>query len=267
MSKRDYYDVLGVSKDATEDDIKKAYRKLAMKHHPDRESGDESKFKEVSEAYETLGDATKKSQYDNRGSNFAHGSTYSGGNFSDGNIDLEELFKSFGHQGAPFADLFGGRRAQPRDALYLVNISLEDAYMGRDILVDARVSLTIPKGVRSGTRIHNNGKFYRIDVQPHHKFKRANDDLLVDIELNAIESMLGIDAVLDHLDGSQLQFSIPAGIQIGQIVKLSGKGMKNPETDRYGDLMVRINVAIPKDLSESEKIAIRALKHRSTINI
>lgn len=267
MSKRDYYDVLGVPKDASDDDIKKAYRKLAMKYHPDRETGDESKFKEVSEAYENIGDASKRQAYDNRGSpsGFSHRGFTHG---TSGNADLnEEFMRTFFSEGSPFADIFGQHRAQPRNAVHRVSISLEDAYLGKTAKLSSTATLTIPVGVRSGTKLYADSKFYEIEVQQHYKFKRANDDLLVDIELSAIEAMIGIDAVLVHLDQTQLQFSIPAGIQPGQIVKLSGKGMKNPEIDRYGDMMVRINITIPKGLSKADQDLLKQLQHRDSINI
>ena len=267
MSKRDYYDVLGVSKDASDDDIKKAYRKLAMKHHPDRETGNEAKFKEISEAYDQLGDPNKRAQYDNRDSGFSSGPR-GFAHSTNGNVDLtEEFMRTFFSDGSPFADIFGQHRAQPRNTVHRVSISLEDAYLGKTARISATATLNIPAGVRTGTKLYSDSKFYEIEVQQHYKFKRANDDLLVDIELNAIEAMIGIDAVLVHLDQTQLQFSIPAGIQPGQIVKLSGKGMKNPEIDRYGDMMVRINITIPKSLSDTDKDLLKKLQHRDSINI
>ena len=91
--------------------------------------------------------------------------------------------------------------------------------------------------------------------------------MLVDVEINAIEAMLGMEAVLEHIDNAKLQFKIPEGIQHGQIIKLSGKGMKNPEVERYGDLLVRISVRIPTGLSEESKKMIQTLHHRTTVNI
>jgi molecular chaperone DnaJ len=125
----------------------------------------------------------------------------------------------------------------------------------------------VPKGVRSGTKFYVDGKFYRVDVQQHFKFKRSLDDLLVDIEISAIEAMLGIQASLEHLDEARLQFSIPPGIQPGQVVKLSGKGMKNPESDRYGDMLVRIAIRIPQNMSDSDKATLKNINHRDSINI
>lgn len=275
MSKRDYYDILGIAKTASEDEIKSAYRKLASKYHPDRlaeseKKEGEAKFKEAKEAYETLSDSTKRQHYDRFGHN-AH--EFSGGHAGHGNwsthtsnIDeLNDVFKAFFSQNVNFNnDLFGQRT---RQVTQVVNISLADAYLGKQIKIDSATIINIPKGARSGTKFYVNGKFYRVDVQPHIKFKRANDDLLVDLQITAIEAILGINATLEHLDGTKLQFSIPAGIQPGQIVKLSSKGMKNPENDRYGDLLIRISVLIPRDLSEADKDVLKTLQHREMIDV
>lgn len=273
MSKRDYYEILGVAREASEDDIKSAYRKLASKYHPDKlveteKAAGEAKFKEAKEAYECLSDPEKRQQYDMGGMNtesfFTHRSTPQ-------SADFDEFVKSvFGagngtRHSFRFDEGLFTQQNRPRPTL-AINIALEDAYVGRTIQVD-KSTIVIPKGVRNGTKLFANGTMYRIDVQAHHKFKRANDDLLIDVEINAIEAMLGVETVLSHLDGAILQFTIPAGIQPGQIIKLTGKGIKNPETDRHGDMLVRISVSIPKDVSEVDKTVLKNLKHRTSINI
>lgn len=271
MSKRDYYDILGVAKNASEDDIKSAYRKLASKYHPDKlaeteKAAGEAKFKEAKEAYECLSDSEKRQQYDMGGMNkesfFTHRPTSQA-------ADFDEFVKSvFGTGGARHSfrfdeGLFTQTTQRPTLA---ITIALEDAYVGRTVQID-KSTVVIPKGVRNGTKLFANGTMYRIDVQAHHKFKRSNDDLLIDVEINAIEAMLGVETVLSHLDGAILQFTIPAGIQPGQIIKLTGKGMKNPETDRHGDMLVRISVTIPRDISEVDKTVLKNLNHRASINI
>jgi DnaJ-class molecular chaperone len=270
MSKRDYYDVLGVPKNASDDDIKKAYRKLAMKFHPDRNPDDpssEEKFKEAKEAYEMLSDPQKRTSYDNYGHDFQQGN----GGFTQ-NIDpsaFHEIFNNIfgGRAGFKFNEHGFGTQSSSSPQTFTVNINLTDAYTGKTVKVDKDTHLVIPQGVRPATRLYAGGKMFRIDIQPHYKFKRANDDLLVDIEINAIEAMIGLTAIIEHLDGSKLQFSIPAGIQNGQIVKLSGKGMKNPELNKTGDLLIRISITIPKNLSEEEIKALKAMSRRETIDI
>lgn len=277
MSKRDYYEVLGVAKDASDDDIKRAYRKLAMKYHPDRNTdGDkasaEIKFKEAKEAYECLSDPQKREAYNRHG----HASTdpnFNGGFRPGGqqwsthhNVDINEIFSSMFGGGNPFSGMFNAGQ-RPQQQRQLINISLEDAFTGKQVRLSGGLSFNIPAGIRSGTRFVSENIIYQIDVLQHHKFKRSNDDLLVDIEISAIEAMLGIDAELDHLDNTVLQFAIPAGIQNGQIVRLANKGMKNPESDQRGDLLVRISITIPKTLTDEQKAFLKTMQRREIVNI
>lgn len=288
MSKKDYYKILGLEKNASEEDIKKAYRKLASKYHPDKIPGEngspekkaaEASFKEVGEAYDTLSTPEKRSVYDTYGHtepgfnpNATRGWSHSTGTSTGthSNDGFDEILKSFFGRGGFNTGGFNSdyfNQPQKQQVVYVANISLAEAYTGKTINVEPNVTLNIPKGVRSGTKFYVDNKVFRIDVQPHYKFKRSNDDLLVDIEIGAIEAMLGVDAILDHLDSVKLQFTIPPGIQAGQIIKLSGKGMKNPETDKNGDILVRITISIPRTLSDSERAALKTVSHKDSINI
>jgi DnaJ-class molecular chaperone len=263
MSKRDYYDVLGLAKNASDDEIRLAYRRMASKYHPDKFPDDEKaavevKFKEAKEAYETLSDAQQRAAYDQYGhqeedqSKFQHRTwTFNSGEAAD-----------------VFRDLFGGGFpfTQQRAQIHILNISLEDSYLGKYLKI-GNVTLQIPRGIRSGTKFYHENKLYQINIQTHHKFKRSNDDLLVDIEINAFEAILGLDVTLEHLDQSKFQFNIPPGIQHGQIIKLSGKGMKNPENDRTGDLLVRTSISIPKNLTDEQKGILKKMSRREFINI
>lgn len=266
MSRKDYYGILGLTKDASEDDIKKAYRKLAMKYHPDRnQEGDakvaEEKFKEVKEAYETLSDTQKREAYDNGGRNPFQHNTYTR---EDAEAFKDIFAKVFTERGFDFDNIHVHSASKPTLS---INISLVEAYTGKSIRVDANTVINIPKGIRTGTKLYVNGRLYRVDIAKHPKFQRSNDDLLVDVEISAVEAMIGVNAILEHLDSAMLQFAIPAGIQPGQVIRLANKGMKNPEIDKTGDLMVRINVKIPRGLSESELASLKAITHRDSINI
>lgn len=275
MSKRDYYEVLGIAKSASDEDIKKAYRKLASKYHPDKlteadKASGEAKFKEAKEAYETLSDPEKKAIYDQHGhtdarNSFGHGRThtYHSNTFDE---DFGDVFATIFKNGG-FDSVFTNRNNRPQQTIHLININLLDAYLGRTVKVDNTTTINIPKGVRSGAKFYVDGKVYRVDVAPHPKFKRANDDLLVDTSITAIEAILGVEVIIEHLDGSKFQFNVPNGIQHGQVIKLGGKGMKNPETDRHGDLLVRISVTIPKTLSQEDRVALKSVTHRDSINI
>jgi len=269
-TKRDYYDVLGLAKTATEDEIKKAYRKLSMKFHPDRVPAEEKEqaeinFKEMKEAYEVLSDGQQRSVYDQYGhmdpsqSGFRH-------QYTTNSDDLEEVLRNMFGNGSPFSDIFGRQNTAQQHQRRNINITLEKAFTGVNFK-DNDVNFQIPAGIRHGTKFVHNTIIYQIIIQPHIKFKRSNDDLLVDTEITAIEAMLGVDVTLAHLDGSQLQFTIPAGIQGGQIVRLGGKGMRNPEVDRTGDLLVRINVTIPKTLTDEQRASLKAMGHRESFNL
>jgi DnaJ-class molecular chaperone len=253
----DYYATLGVSKDATVQEIKKAYRQAAMKFHPDRNPDDpdaDNKFKAATEAYETLSDANKKAEYDNRGKNNFHSFFTEGGRTEFNMNDFENIFRNF-----------RTASASPRKPLYRANITLQQAYYGTSISFDNQ-TVRIPAGVRSGNKLYLPDKIVEIHISHHPKFKRSNDDLLVDIKITAVEAMVGLEATITHLNGSKLKFKIPAGCQVGQVIKLSGKGMPNPEHDRHGDLLIRCNITVPT-LTDEEKERIVDIHNRKSIVI
>ncbi len=263
MTQKDYYQILGLEKGSSEDEIKKAYRRLAMKYHPDRNHGDatsEEKFKEINEAYECLSDPEKRQRYDTYGYGsdtsqqdpFSSTRTWT---FTNNNFSEESFFDFF-------------RQRQNQTKIHIVQISLEDAYTGKIAKVEGiSRNVEIPAGIRNGTTLSVDNKLVRISITPHHKFKRAEDDLLIDLEITAIEAMLGIQAFIDHIDGSRYQVSIPAGIQSGQIVRLAKKGMKVVGFNAYGDLLVRISIKIPKSLSQNDIALLKQLSHRETLEI
>lgn len=271
MSKRDYYEILELTKGASDEEIKKAYRRLAMKFHPDRNQGEdkdafEEKFKEVKEAYEVLSDGAKRAKYDMHGHTGPAGPDMFRHTANMHPDELHDVIRNMFGANFHFDEGLFGQRTN-RQPVYGISISLAEAYFGKTLTINSK-KITIPAGVRAGTRlVDEHGTIYRVDIHQHHKFKRANDDLLIDVEISSVEAMLGVDITFDHLDGLKLQFTVPAGIQVGQIVKLSGKGMKNPETDRYGDMLARISIFTPRNLSDTDKELLKKVSHRESINI
>ena len=241
----DHYQTLGVSRDADTSAIKKAYRKLASKHHPDK-GGDEARFKEIQQAYETLSDPNKRAQYDN-----------------------PNPFEQFGGdpfgQGNPFADIFGdifGQRQARRptvnpDAVVDVTITLNQAYLGTNIIVNTGYSqfdLSIPEGTRPGTKFRLSGKGPRNNPQlpPGNLIVRLHiecpDNWGVDDStifkrtyIDSLDAMTGLTLPIEHLDGRKFELKIPKGIQPGERLKMKDLGMPKGH-GAYGDLVIIVEV-------------------------
>ena len=272
----DHYTTLGVNKDATQDDIKKAYRKLAAKHHPDR-GGDTATFQEIAAAYEILSNPEKRQQYDNPRPQFGDGFQQYGG-MPEG---FEDLFRNFG---GPFGDIFGGRRPQPvrnRTLNVQTNISLEDAFNGKILTStlrlpsgrDQTVEIKIPAGIRSNTTLRLAGVgddsvsnvprgdiHLTVNVLPHPTFKREGDDLIFDLEISCFDAILGKTIRFDTIDGKTLETNVPPGIQPGQQLNVYGHGMPNMNNSLMrGRLLININITIPTTLTDSQKTELRKI--------
>lgn len=272
-TKRDYYEVLGLEKSASEEEIKKSYRKLASKYHPDKLSGKpteevtagEAAFKEVKEAYEKLSDRDVRAIYDQHGHTEPGTSQYRYTSAGSDNPDLQDILKSmFGSTN--YGDMFGQRQQQPQQQRRVIYITLEQAYTGF-LYKDNDVQFNLPAGTRNGTKFFHNQIIYQVGVHNHSKFMRSNDDLLIDTSIDAIEAMLGVSVTIEQLDKTTVQFDIPPGIQVGQIVRLRQNGMKNPENDRKGDLLIRISITTPTTLSDEQRALLRTMPRRESFNI
>jgi curved DNA-binding protein len=270
----DYYNILGVDRSASQDDIKKAYRKLAAKHHPDR-GGDTAKFQEISAAYDTLGDPEKKAQYDNPQ---PQGGFQQYGGMPPG---FEDVFAQAFGQG--FGDIFG-RRSQPvrNKTLNLQTyISLEDAFNGKELIAniqlpsgrDQMLEVKIPAGIRDGTVLRLAGMgddsignvprgdiHLSVHVNQHPIFQRSNDDLLMTMQINCLEAIVGCNKRFDTIDGRTLEINIQPGTQHGQVMNVQGHGMPNMSDNRMkGRLLLNISITIPKNLTEEQKNIIRQI--------
>ncbi len=293
MEYKDYYQILGVEKTATEEEIKKAYRELAKKYHPDFNKGDpraEERFKEINEAYQVLSDPQARQKYDQIGTAYAGWSGEGTGPF-----DWNDFFGVAGSgvnvhvDGADFSDfsdffrtIFGnmGGSAQQRTRAYRVpravtqdvTITLEEAYHGTERLINNGVKqkrVRIPPGVDTGQRVRvpemappgpDNmvGDLYlRIHVLPDPRFERQGDDLYTEVTIDAFTAMLGGSVSVPTLGGKDIKLRIPPGTQPGQVFRLSGYGMPKVKRRGKGDLHVRVNVEVPRNLTAQQRALLQ----------
>ncbi len=297
MAGKDYYSILGVSRNATEREIKQAYRKLARKYHPDVNPGDksaEARFKEINAAHEVLSDADKRKKYDQYGDQWQYADQFAkagyktppGWDFSRGS-DNSGFYYASGEEdvGGMFDDLlrqFGGggrgrvRSRRGQDIEVSVEITLEEAYQGstRMVSVDGqRLEVKIPPGVTEGSRVRIAGKgnpgyggsqrgdlYLIISVKPHPLFERKGDDLSVDIQVPLTVAILGGEVEVPTLKG-KLVLKIPPETQNGRIFRLAGQGMAKLNDSSRGDLLVAVKVVLPTKLSSREKELFRELSH------
>jgi molecular chaperone DnaJ len=277
---KDFYRVLGVSKDASREEIKRAYRKLAQRHHPDANKGDpaaEARFKEVSEAYAILSNDEKRRQYDQMRSFVEAGGEriYGFGPNQGGGVrvnvgDIGDLFGE-GGIGSVFEDLLGGagfrgaRERPGRDLETEVTLSFEEAVEGTTITLPQGTKVRIPPGVGDGARIRVAGRgetaagggvagdlYVRVKVGSHPLFRRGREgDLKVTVPVTFAEAALGAEVEVPTLDGS-VTLRVPPGTRNGRVLRAKGRGGPRPKGGQ-GDLLVRIEVEVPQRLSRREK--------------
>lgn len=292
MAEKDLYQVLGVKRGAGKDEVKKAYRKLARKYHPDLNPGNEKaekRFKEINEAYEILSDDKKREQYENLGMgafNQAGGPGNQRG-FEGFSFDFGQFNQSGRSSGAGvqdiFSDLFGGARgAGPRmqrgpDMIMEMTISLEEAVSGviRSISYRSQgtntgtetIKVKIPAGVDNGSKVRLRGRggaginggsagdlLIELRVKPHPIFRRKGNNLYVDVPVSIAEAILGAKIQVPTIDG-MAQVTLPAGTNSGKKLRLRGKGVQSPRGVK-GDQYVEIKIVVPQGLSESQKKAL-----------
>ncbi len=288
MKYKDYYKILGVGREASADEIKKAYRKLARKYHPDvsKEPEAEERFKEVNEANDVLSDPEKRAAYDQLGY-YQSGQEFRpppgwgerfGGGFGGadmGGMDFSDLFaQMFGggmHGGRGFGGAQGFRgAAKGRDVEASLSISLEEAFHGceRSLNLTApgqaarTVNVRIPAGALPGNRLRVPGKgghsahgpagdlYLTIDVTPHKLYRLDDKDIILETPITPWEAALGTTVTVPTLTGS-VRLKVPAGARSGQKLRLAGKGM--PSAKGAGNFYVLLQIVLPSELSEEEK--------------
>ncbi len=284
MADSDYYAVLGVSKTATPEEIKKAYRKLALEYHPDRNKTKEAeiKFKEVTKAYEVLSDPQKGQTYDQFGAAaFEGGAGGPGGPFGGfggqtgryGPFTYTTNGQGFDFDFGGFSDPFeifeqffgGGFSRQPRRPVYSLRISFDEAIKGteKEVQVDGKKQkIKIPAGVYSGTRIRF-GEFDVIfDVSPHKKFQREGSDIVTEEEITFSQAALGDQLSVETVTGP-VNIKIPAGTQPGTLIRLSGKGVPRIRSTGRGDHYVKIKLHVPTKLTKEQRDLLERLNQVS----
>lgn len=281
MEYKDYYKILGVSKTATTDEIKKAYRKLVKKYHPDtgeEGSKDSGKFQEVSEAYEVLKDEEKRKKYDAFGSNanFGSGSQFDPSQYGyhveySGNAgDFSDFFNMIFGSGAGFgASGFGfgtnQRQQQTRPEVEATaNISVYEAYHGTQRMLDLNgesITVKIPAGIRTGqsVRLKSKGVSVKIKVDDDNKYKLIDGTLNMNLGIAPYEAVLGGKVSFAAIDGSTVTVNIKAGTQSGQKLKIPKKGFKDTKGN-VGDLIVNITIMAPTSPTKEEIELYKELK-------
>jgi curved DNA-binding protein len=273
----DYYSTLGVNKGANAEEIKKAYRSLAMKHHPDR-GGDQAQFQKIQEAYATLSDDQKRQEYD-FGQQNPSGHQF---HFHSGNNPFGDVFGNVfgGGFGGPFG--FQNRRPQNPTVSITVEITLEEAFTGKTL--DAEIQLSngkkklinveIPAGVDTNSQIRYQGMgednipgvhpgdlIINIRIRPHSIFKRENNNLIFEKSLSVWDAILGTDITFHTLDGRQLSVTVPPGSQPETMMMCKNEGMRDVHHGQRGNLYVKLKIQIPKNLTDAQKKKIVELQH------
>lgn len=280
--KRDYYEILGVDRSVSESDLKKAFKRLAIKYHPDKNPGNkeaEEKFKEAAEAYEVLSDQAKRQTYDQ----FGHQGVNS--NFGQSgfqNVDINDIFNNiFGDEifGDIFGDIFGraGTRRPPRgrNIQMAYEMTLEEAVFGKDVEIrlpnsNKKVSVNIPAGVDTGNKIRLSGEgepsqyggengdlFIVVQVSKHELLEREGNHLYCEVPIRVDQAILGSEIEIPTLTKKVL-LKIPPETQTGKIFKLRDMGAGSLRGKTTGDLFVRVVVETPSKLSSKQKKSIQA---------
>jgi curved DNA-binding protein len=304
MKYKDYYETLGLKRDASTDDIRKAYRKLAHKYHPDvsKDPKGEEQFKAVAEAYQTLKDPEKRAAYDRLGKHRPGedfrpppewGSQFGDGNFSFEDVDLSDLFAGFGGGRSRARGQRGNMPQAGQDYEVRAPITVEDAYHGTELDLNLsvpeydqqgrmhRVPLVfkarIPKGVIDGERLRLPGKggkgvhggpngnlYLTIELQPHPLYRATGHDLYIDLPLTPWEAALGASIDVPTLGGA-VRLKIPQGTNTGQKLRLAKRGLPK-RREGEGDLFAIVQIVVPPSPSEREKELFKELASVSNFN-
>ena len=293
MSKRDVYEVLGVSRTASTEEIRKSYKKLARKFHPDVKPADpdaETKFAEITEAWDVLGDEQKRKQYDQFGhvARGAGGNPFQGFGGGGGQFDLDDILGGMFGGGA----MGGGRRRSPPRAqkgqdvraeiTVPFTVAIEGGEHGLSVQTGTkteRLTVKVPAGIEEGQTIRLSGQgqpgsgggpagdlLVTVHVAGHPWFRREGSHLVMDLPLTPAEAALGAKVDVPTLSEGSVVLSVPAGASSGSRLRLRGKGVSNPRTGERGDQLVVIRIVVPKLLTDEERGLYQQLLELDTAN-
>lgn len=279
----DCYKILGVPETATQDEIKKAYRKLANQHHPDK-GGDTSKFQEIQSAYDKIGDEQSRAQYDAERKGMGGFRFNVNGNDMSGHPDMEEMLRSFGfsfggfQQGDPFSGFRQPRRNKDVQVNILVSLASTLEEQTKSISIQNTngerypVNVTIPRGVRSGSRIKYpnlgdnlfdtlpRGDLYvGIHIEPSKDFHVDGIDLIKVVDIDCVSAMVGTELEVSGIDGKKFLVNIPSGTQPNTKLRISGQGLYEMNQNHRGNLIVHVTISVPKDITEHQRTTLREL--------
>jgi curved DNA-binding protein len=254
-----YYETLGVNNTASQEEIKKSYKRMASKHHPDK-GGDEAEFKKVQEAYDVLGDPHKRSQYDNPNP------------WADAKRWQGQEFDNQDH----FSDFFRGQPQRNPDALVNISISLMQAYTGTDLVISAgpiNETVIIHPGIRDHTKIRISGKGHnriksappgdlvvRVLIDYPEDVIRSDNDIYQTAYVSVLQALVGAEVEFVHFTGKRLKLKIPKGSQHNSKLKLSSWGFPDPRTRNPGNCFVVLKLVVPNITDE------QILKQLNNIN-
>lgn len=281
---KDFYEVLGVPRTATQKEISSAFRKLARKHHPDLNAGNkeaEARFKEISEAHEVLSDAKKRQLYDEFGPNWQSaqaagvqpGQGYGGVRTNQSGAgprveyrnvspeEMEDLFGDAGGFGDIFGSIFGGARGrarqQPIDVEAPITVSLREVYTGASRTVELpggrRVEVKVPAGVKEGTVLRVPGLRATVQVLPDPVFAREGKDLRVVVPVPLHVALRGGEVAAPTIKGGQVKFKVPPETQNGTKIRLRGLGLPDPKGGPPGDMYAEVRVQLPVPMDEQTR--------------
>ena len=281
---QNYYDILGVSRNASDKDIKSAYRRMARKLHPDVNPDDsraQNQFKKVNEAYEVVGDPARRKDNDQFGDNWKHADqirNVNTGRSSTGGIgfNLGDLFGcGRGTGGNSFGDMFSGSGTHMRGPVRhegTLEVSLDEVYAGvtRRISINSvgsgprNLEVQVPRGVRDGRKIrlrpdNDTEIILTVNVRSDSRFSRKGANLLTDIAVNLLDAVLGCEVEVPTITG-RVALQIPMGTQNGRSFKIKGKGLPMGDSKHFGDLYATINVRLPESLSDEERQLYKQLR-------